>query len=206
MHRNARASVATLCAVLCLATAGCSDDSDSDDDRLDLSDSPSASSSETARDDSSDGSGAAEIPTTYRSVGLEFTKLPEATGAKREALETYVAYERGQRQLSRTAKLNPLITDNAAPSVVDVMTSTVAHLTSTDTRYSGIARISVDFDGFSARQAVLSLCTDATDLSLVTKGQKRPVEGRERVRGRATLSSTGGAWTLTDYTTLDESC
>lgn len=209
MHRNARASAIGLCLALLASVAACSDDSDSSGEKkLDLSESNSASPTEESSNDGSDDASETPdaIPTSYPDVGLEFTSLPKVKGAKRAALETYVAFERGQRKLSRTASMNPLITKNAAPSAQQPLQNAIDWMHSNDTRYDGTARIDVSFEGAGAATATLNLCIDATDLALVTDGQKRPVEGRQRSASRVSLSNGGGTWLLTAYESLDESC
>lgn len=208
MHKFARASLVASCLALGVTLTACSDDSGAEKEQVDLSESGNSSPS---ADSSADGSGTDQgstdaLATDYPDVGLEFTSLPEVKGAKRAALETYVDFEQGQRKLSRTAELNSMITDNAAPSVEDSMQATIDWLNQNKTRYDGTARIDVSFEGMSAGTAVLDLCIDAKGLSLVTDGQKRPVEGRERGRSQVSVTNAGGAWQVTNYSDLDESC
>lgn len=155
---------------------------------------------------STEPAGEDAIPTSYPEVGLEFAALPEVTGAERSAVATYVAYERGLRQLSRTAELNALLTDNSAPSLTPTLESTVDYLRSNDVRYRGTAVLEVAVEAFGTKAAVLDLCTDASGLELVTAGTAGPVEGPPRAQGRVVLTAGGGGWVVTQYDTLEETC
>lgn len=213
MRQTPRAAVVCALALVVPVTA-CSAEPDRERS-LDLSDRASSSTSPSEPDDGGDdapaepsgpsGTGGA-LPTSYPEVGLEFASLPPASGTRRDALATYVDYERGLRQLSRSAEPNRLITDNADQGLVTTMRSTLDYLRGDDVRYRGTAVISVDFDGASGRAAVLDLCTDGSDLELVTDGTPGPVTGPERVAGRVVLTNTGGTWVVTQYDTLEESC
>lgn len=202
LRRALRRTPAALGAALLVSA--CSQTADEPSDAPELGD-DSSSSVEPADPDPSPAD--AGIPLDHPEVGLAFGSLPEANGSRRAALETYVAYERGLRELSRTGRLDPGMADLATEPVLRTLRATVAYLRNNDTRYRGTASIDVSVDGGNDQVVVLDLCTDASDLRLVSNGVKRPVEGLKRAQGRVTLNAVGGStWTVTDYTTLEEPC
>ena len=208
MRRHLRRASATVAVgTLVLATFGCSGD-EPGTDAMDLPESGSSAAASSGSGDAqtADTSAPAEIPTSYPGVGLEFTDLPDLTGTEREALRTYVDYERGMRRLSRTGQPNALITDHAAPAMRTTVDSTVEYLRSTDTRYRGTAGIAVAVDGAGGRAAVFDLCIDGTDLELIRGGSAQPIEGPERVPARVVVSREGGTWRVSQYETLETSC
>ncbi|WP_244931550.1 hypothetical protein [Nocardioides sp. W7] len=192
---------------LTLALGSCSSDTE-EPKTLELDATPSASPTPSAEPGETPSGEPADdaIPTSYPEIGLEFSALPQASGPEAAALATYVEYERGLRELSRTGELNPLLTDNAAPSLTPTLESTVAYLRDNDTRYDGEVRIDVDLEGAGPRAAALTLCTDASDLKLVKSGRPGPVEGLQRAVGRVVLTAADGTWVVTQYDTLEESC
>lgn len=173
------------------------DDSSPATEQAEGSDEPGAG--ESASTDAPDA-----IPSSYPEVGLEFSDLPQPRGTKREALEAYVAYERGLRKLSRTAKPNAMITDHATQPLITTMESTVDYLRSNSIRYQGTADIAVSFVGNSARATVLEVCIDGTDLELVQNGSTKPINGPGRLPGRVVVTSNGQAWLVTQYDTEEE--
>lgn len=203
---------AAVVALVCASAlaAGCSDEGS--DPPLDLGASSAAATDEptTATPDptatASTEPGEGSIRRDYPDVGLVFTTLPEASGQRRAALQTYVDFERGQRQLSRTGRLNRQVTDNVNDDVLASMQAAVDFLEREDARYAGTAQIEVGIEGFRPPVAQLRLCIDSTELQLVRAGVPGPVEGPVRVPVRVSLTSTGGTWTVTGYDPVEELC
>lgn len=208
MRRVPRGPVApVLGLVLLLGATACS----SDDPAQETVDIPGSS-------DSADGGASAEaaggggdpaaddgeLATSYPEVGLELD-LPETEDENQQgALAAYVDYERGMRQLSRTAEPNTLVTDNATDAMLATMQTTVNYLTSNDIRYRGTADIQADWGGSSAEAATLDLCIDGSDLELVRNGTPEPITGPSRLAARVVLTSAGGTWRVAQYDTEEQ--
>ncbi|MGA9746832.1 MAG: hypothetical protein WBQ50_05195 [Nocardioides sp.] len=200
-----------LAAAMLLTVSGCSEEAEPAGESPTIGEDPSASEEPEAAPSESPGSAAPDgeqLALDYPDVGLTYAALPEVEGAQADALATYVAYEHGLRRLSRTARISPELADAAGQSLMPTLRNTVKYLKSNDLRYAGTTTIDVTVDGGSSQTMVLDLCTDATDLRLVSKGNERPVKGLQRAKGRVTLNTVGGTsdWAVTDYTTLEEPC
>jgi hypothetical protein len=202
MRLRHAAAVAAL--ALCVSACGSRDDTTTDPPELgdDSSSSAAESPSETA-----DAGENGELAADYADVELSFGTLPEVEGSQRDALAAYITYEHGLRELSRTAKIGPELREVAGQPLMPTLRNTVSYLRQNDLRYAGPTAIDVSVNGGNERAVVLDLCTDASRLRLVQDGEKRPVEGLQRAKGRVTLNSGGtNAWKVTDYTTLEEPC
>ncbi len=202
---------AALAAATLLTVTGCSQEAGPAGETPTIGEDPSAPDDpETAPSDPPGGAvpDGEQLALDYPDVGLTYAALPEVEGAQGDALATYVAYEHGLRQLSRTARISPELADAAGQSLMPTLRNTVKYLRSNHLRYAGTTTIDVTVDGGSSQTMVLDLCTDATDLRLVSQGKERPVKGLQRAKGRVTLNTIGGTseWAVTDYTTLEEPC
>ena len=126
---RAAATAVTLAALALGLTACGDDDADaSSDNSPDLDPTSEATSGRRDPTATQPPNGPKPIPTSYPDVGLEYDGLPDVEGRYRDALEVFVAFDRGRLQLLREAKMNPLVTDNAAEPVVATFQSTAAYL------------------------------------------------------------------------------
>jgi len=194
---------------LVVALAACSSDSDSGPEAapsLDATASVDPAEPEPSEPVSSAPADDA-IPTSYPEVGLEFTALPEVEGPALDALATYVEFERGMRQLGRTANTNRLLAETASPAFQPTIDSTLDYLRDGDIRYRGSVTVDVALDGAGASTAVLELCADGTDLQLVTAGRPGPITGPARVPMRVILSNgQGTGWAVDQYESQEGTC
>jgi hypothetical protein len=206
--RPPRLGTALGAGVLALALTACSSGSE-EPETLDLD--PTPPTSPTAPETTEPASEAppidSGIPTSYPEVGLEFEPFPEVDGPAAEALATYVEFERGMRQLGRTATMNKLLRASSSPAMQPTLDNTVAYLRENDAHYEGTARVTVELGGGGESATVLDLCADAADLQLVTAGTPGPVNGPQRVAMRAVLTNAAGAgWTVDQYESTEETC
>lgn len=200
---RAPASAATV-AVLALALVACGDDGDpSSDTSPDLESSSEATESETT---SAPPDGPKPIPTRYADVGLEYDGLPDLEGKYRDALEVFVAFDRGRLQLLREASMNPLVSDNAAEPVVGTYQSTVNYLQENDAHYRGTSVATFDDVETDGNLLGLDLCLDGSELRYVEGGSAGALDGPARVPFRVIVTNHDGVWTVTEAATQEGSC
>jgi hypothetical protein len=201
------AATAVTLAALTLGLAACGDDGDeaSSENSPDLdpaSEGTSGSADPTTTTDPEPES----IPTSYPDVGLEYDALPEVEGRYRDALEVFVAFDRGRLQLLREAKMNPLVTDHAAEPVVATFQSTAAYLKEHNAYYRGTSIASFDDVEEEGDLLGLDLCLDGTELRYVEGGSATAPEGPARVPFRVIVTQRDGTWTVTEASTQEGTC
>jgi hypothetical protein len=199
---RAAASAAAL-AVLALGLVACGDDGDSSGSP-DLEPTSDATSSATTSEPPSEGP--APIPSHYPDVGLEYDGLPDLEGKYRDALEVFVAFDRGRLQLLREARMNALVSDNAAEQVVGTYQSTVTYLQEHGAHYRGTSVATFDDVETDGDLLGLDLCLDGTELRYVEGGSATAPEGPSRVPFRVIVTQHDGSWTVTEASTQEGSC
>ena len=118
----------------------------------------------------------------------------------------FVAFDRGRLQLLREAKLNPLVTDNAAEPVVATFQSTAAYLKEHNAYYRGTSIASFDDVEEEGDLLGLDLCLDGTELRYVEGGSASAPEGPARVPFRVIVTQRDGTWTVTEASTQEGTC
>jgi len=203
---RAAATAATL-AALTLALVACGDDDGepSSGDSPDLG--PSSETTEATESTSKTApDGTKAIPASYPGVGLEYDGLPDLEGKYRDALEVFVAFDRGRLQLLREAKMNPLLSDNAADPVVANWQATATYLQDNDAYYRGTSVATFDNVETEGDLLGLDLCLDGTELRYVQGGAASAPEGPAQVPFRVIVTQNDGAWTVTEAATQEGSC
>ena len=206
---RAAATAATL-AALVLALVACGDDdgdpSSSQSPDLDPSSEPTESTGPSGSTATTAPEGPEAIPASYPAVGLEYDGLPDLEGKYRDALEVFVAFDRGRLQLLREAQINPLLSDNAAEQVVSTFQSTATYLQEHDAYYRGTSVASFDNVKTDGNLLGLDLCLDGTKLRYVQGGSASAPEGPARVPFRVIVTQNDGSWTVTEAATQEGSC
>jgi len=204
---RAAATAATLVA-LALALVACGDD-DSDPSSGDSPNiGPSSESTDPTESEtkSAPPEGPNAIPASYPAVGLEYDGLPDLEGRYHDALEAFVAFDRGRLQLLREAKMNALLSDNAADPVVANWQATATYLQDNDAYYRGTSVATFDNVKTEGDLLGLDLCLDGTELRYVQGGSASAPEGPSRVPFRVIVTQAGGSWTVTEASTQEGSC
>lgn len=187
---------------LVLGLAGCGDNGADD-----TAPTPSIGESSKAGEPTSEPApGPGAIPTSFPEVGLEITDLPKLDDAYHDALVAFVDFERGRRATLNEAKLNPLLSDNAAGRVVEKFQGTVDYLQANNSHYRGDVTTEVVEAETKPGVLWLETCTDGTGLRIVENGQPTPVSGEPRLSARIVVTDVDGTWLVTDDTSLEGSC
>jgi hypothetical protein len=203
---RAAATAATLTA-LTLGLVACGDDDGdpSSNNSPDLEPtSDTTGSSEPTTTSAPDGP--KPIPSSYPEVGLEYDGLPDLEGKYRDALEVFVAFDRGRLQLLREAKMNALVSDNAAQPVVGTFQGTADYLQNEGAHYRGTSVATFDDVETDGDLLGLDLCLDGTELRYVDGGSATAPEGPARVPFRVIVTQHDGSWTVTEASTQEGSC
>lgn len=201
---RAAATAVTLAAALTLGLSACGDDDPSSDTSPDLD--PTSDTTSPADAPTSEPDGAETIPTSYPAVGLEYDGLPDVEGKYRDALETFVAFDRGRLQLLHEAEMNPLVTKNAAEQVVATFRSTATYLQQNDAHYRGTTVASFSDVEEGNDLLGLDLCLDGTELRYVEGGSASAPDGPARVPFRVIVTLRDGTWTVTEASTQEGTC
>lgn len=206
MTATRAAATAVTLAALALGLTACGDDGgdDTGSGAPDLDPTSEATSATDAP--TSEGADPEAIPSSYPAVGLEYDGLPELEGKYRDALATFVAFDRGRLQLLREAKMNALITGNAAQQVVATFQSTASYLQQNNAHYRGTTVASFDNVEEGNDLLGLDLCLDGTELRYVEGGSASAPEGPARVPFRVILTLHDGTWTVTEAGSQEGSC
>ncbi len=205
---RAAATAATLVA-LALTLTGCGDDSEpsgGDSPDLGASSEPTETTASASASSSAPPDGPDAIPASYPEVGLEYDGLPDLDGRYRDALEAFIAFDRGRLQLLREAKMNPLLSDNAADPVVSGWQDTATYLQDNDAFYRGTSIATFDNVETEGDLLGLELCLDGTGLRYVEGGSASAPEGPARVPFRVIVTQAGGSWQVTEASTQEGSC
>ena len=201
---RAAATAATL-AALALALVACGDDDDSSSsDSPDLGPSSESTEPTESTTTSAPPEGPDAIPASYPGVGLEYDGLPDLEGRYRDALETFVAFDRGRLQLLREAKMNPLLSDNAADPVVANWQATATYLQDNDAYYRGTSVATFGDVQTKGDLLGLDLCLDGTELRYVQGGAASAPEGPAQVPFRVIVTQNDGTWTVTEAATQED--
>jgi hypothetical protein len=206
MTATRAAATAVALATLALGLAACGDDDDaSSDGPPDLGPTSEATSSSDPTELTAPP-GPKSIPTSYPDVGLEYDGLPDLDGKYRDALEVFVDFDRGRLELLRDAKMNSLLSKNAAEPVVATYQSTATYLQDHNAHYRGTSVASFNSVKTDGDLLGLDLCLDGTDLRYVEAGAASAPDGPSRVPYRVIVTQTGGSWTVTEAATQEGSC
>ena len=146
------------------------------------------------------------VPTTYPAVGLEFTSLPSEDDVAPEVIEAFVRYERGISQMTRTARMNTLLTDTASGQALATQRETAGYLQENAGRYSGTVVVDVEVERADDRLVALGTCEDASGLRLTERGKPVELRGPDRTPVRVLLTRVDGTWKVTEYTFKEGSC
>ncbi len=207
MTATRAAATAVTLAALALGLTACGDD-DSDpsgNSSPDLDPTSEATSPVDSSPTSEPGDPKA-IPTKYPALGLEYDGLPELEGKFHDALATFVAFDRGRLQLLREAKMNPLVTENAAEQVVSTFQSTASYLRQNNAYYRGSTVVTFDNVEEGKDLLGLDLCLDGTELRYVEGGSASAPDGPARVPFRVILTLHDGTWKVTEAGSQEGSC
>ena len=206
MTATRAAATAVTVAALALGLAGCGDDDDpSTDDPPDLSPTSGATSSDEPTELTTPP-GPKPIPTSYPDVGLEYDGLPDLDGKYLDALEVFVDFDRGRLELLREARMNPLLSKNAAEPVVATYQSTATYLHDHDAYYRGTSVASFGDVKTDGDLLGLDLCLDGSELRYVEGGDASAPSGPARVPYRVIVTQADGTWTVTEAATQEGSC
>lgn len=200
---RAAATAATL-AALTLGLVACGDDDGdpSSENSPDLE--PTSEATESTTTSAPDDPEA--IPTSYPDVGLEYDGLPDLDGKYRDALEVFIAFDRGRLQLLREAQMNAMVSDNAAEQVVSTWQSTAAYLQDNGAHYRGMSVATFDDVKTDGDLLGLDLCLDGTELRYVQGGSASAPDGPSRVPFRVIVTQHDGSWKVTEAATQEGSC
>lgn len=205
MTPSRAAASATTLAVLALGLAACGDDGSdpASETSPDLEPSSEATPESTA---TSAPKGPKPIPTSYPAVGLEYDGLPDLDGRYRDALEVFIAFDRGRLQLAREARMNPLLSENAAEQVVATFQSTATYLQDHNAYYRGTSVATFDEVKADGNLLGLDLCLDGTELRFVENGSAAAPDGPARVPFRVVVTQIDGSWTVTEAASQEGTC
>jgi hypothetical protein len=205
MTATRAAATAVTLAALTLGLAACGDDDgDTSGGAPDLD--PKSEATSASDSPTSEPADPEAIPTSYPEVGLEYDGLPELEGKYRDALATFVAFDRGRLQLLREAKMNALVTKNAAEQVVATFQSTASYLQQHNAHYRGTSVASFADVSEGGDLLGLDLCLDGTELRYVEGGSASAPEGPARVPFRAIVTLHDGTWTVTEASSQEGTC
>ncbi|WP_322938050.1 hypothetical protein [Nocardioides bizhenqiangii] len=202
---RAAASAATL-AVLAAGLLACGGDDGDPSSATSPDLEPSSEATGSTEPTTSAPKGPKPIPTSYPDVGLEYDGLPDLKGSYRVALEVFVAFDRGRLQLAREAKMNPLVSENAAEQVVATFQSTATYLQDHDAYYRGTSVATFDDVETNGGLLGLDLCLDGTELRFVEGGSASAPDGPARVPFRVIVTQIDGSWTVTEAATQEGTC
>lgn len=139
----------------------------------------------------------------YPDEGVDLVDPPELEGVYQEALQTYVAFERGRRLAAREREVGRLLTFNATARVADPYRAALA--AHDGGSYDG--DVAIEFLAAKPRDSVLVLdiCVDATAL-LVPDGAPTQLGEATRSPQRIEVSNIVGPWRVTAAESVDGSC
>ncbi|WP_183093072.1 hypothetical protein [Nocardioides stalactiti] len=172
--------------------AGCSSTGDTADEPADASD-PASTSTDASTDTTVD----------YPEEGVDLVEPPAVEGAYRQALQTYVDFERGRRLAARTGDITDLLALSAVAAVVDPYREAIKAYAGAP--YAGDVRI--EFLRVEPRDTVLviDLCVDATDL-VVPDDAPTQLGEATRAPQRVEVRNYEGPWRVSKAVPVDGSC
>lgn len=149
------------------------------------------------------------LATAYPDEGVTFANLPDVDPSHADALAVFVAFERGNIQLYKDARMNDLVADNATADVRDQFEASAADLRENDTVFRGETTIDITgFDDSRPELLQVSACFDDTKTQQIKNGgEGRPLRGDPRTLFAVTVVKIAGDWKVGAHRFLkDQKC